>query len=127
MFRGVISSRARARFFPQIVLRIDYTLFVFDEALVIAPAGAFERLRMVAGQLPGIVGPVLDRISSSAAKKEAATLEHEVEELPPDITVEQLVERVDHARAVPTADIASLVLKSKLIGGAYLVVRFASR
>lgn len=105
MFRGMISTTADN------TRRLDYTIVVFDEALVIAPARKFERLRFVAAQA-GPAGFVFDMVGRVVAKGEEAKLEHDVEELPPDITVEQFVDRFDDAHSVPAADIAALRVTS---------------
>jgi hypothetical protein len=127
MFRGTISTVSLQRTGVPTVPGVGYRIYVFDEALVIAPLDSFARTRWVGGQIP-VAGLFIGWISNAFAKDRKAELEHEIEELPSDITVEQLGERIEHTHAVPTAEIARLLVKPRFLAGKhYLRVRFMSR
>jgi hypothetical protein len=127
MFRGTISTASVQRTLTPTVPGVRYTIYLFDEALVIAPVDSFARTRWIAGQIP-TAGSLIGQVSDASAKGRKAEVEHEIEELPSDVTVEQLGERIKDAHPVPTADVASLLVTRRLLlRTPYLRVRFTSR
>jgi hypothetical protein len=123
MYRGSIFTESKGG----TAVSFGYTIHVFDEALVIAPLDSFVRTRFMAGQIP-VAGIFIGWISSAFAKKRKAEVEHQIEELPPDTTVEQLGERIEHSHAVPTDDIALVLVRTRFfVDKPYLRIRFASR
>lgn len=127
MFQGTISTVSLQRTLRPTVPGVRYTIYVFDEALAIAPLDPFARTRWMAEQIP-VAGALIGWISDAFAKDSEAEVEHKIEELPPDITVEELGQRTEHAHAVPMAQIAQLLITPRFwLGKPYLRARFVSR
>jgi hypothetical protein len=135
MFRGTISTASGKRMGGPSALAVKHTIYVFDDALVIAPLEHFTGTRFWIGHALGeipVVGPFIHlafhRANRIFEKKREAEAEQKIEELPSDITVEQLGERIEHAHAVPTAEIARLLVTDRFwVGQRYMRVRFMSR
>src|SRR4051812_16486183 len=127
MFRGTIWTASRKQTGGPTWQGRRYTIYVFDEALVLAPVDPFALTRWWAAQIP-VAGTLIGWTSDAAAEDRKAELEHEIDELPPETTVEELGQRIEHAHAVPTAEIAQILLTNSILANKpYMEVRFVSR
>ena len=138
MFRGTISTASLQRHEGVMTVPgVKYTIYVFDEALVIAPVESSGRSRWfvlemlkglpVAGLLLAGIMEFLVWIMERVTKRREEELKHEIEELPPDITVEQLEKRIENAHTVPTAEVSRLLVTPRVWGLGKLYLRFQFR
>jgi len=131
MFRGTISIRSKARTTGFTVPQ-NYTLFVFDEALAIAPLGSHGKLLGLAGAAGHHVGQVVNVVGKRIEKKQRAAQEQMIGEFPADLTVQQVIDHVDDAHSVSIGEIESLEVATAAyppgqMRGANLHFTFASR
>lgn len=127
MFRGTIWTASRQQTGGPTWQGKRYTIYVFDEALVLAPVDSLALTRGLASQIP-VAGTLIGWMSDAAKEDRKAELEHVIEELPSEITVEELGQRIENAHAVPTAKIAGILLtRSFWADKPYMEVRFVSR
>ena len=112
----------------------DYTLFVFDDALVMAPLSSVGRLVGLASYGGHHVGQAVNVVASRVEKKQRGKLEETVGELPPDTTPEELVQQVKNAHSVPSDAVKSVSLKTASFPmpfgqfrGAFVNFKFASK
>ena len=130
MLRGTIATKSklgnRGFTIPQ-----TYTLFVFDDALVMAPLGPGGRLWWMAGYAGG---HAVDIVANQVEKRQRSKVEATAGELPPDITPEQLIEQVRNAHSVPAEAVSSVTLKTVFFPlplsqfrGTFVNFKFASK
>jgi hypothetical protein len=133
MLLGTIALQSKARM-TGMTVPADYTMFVFEDALVVAPLSrATSGLKLV-GMAKGTKG--ISTVANVAAKrmekKQRAAQDASLAELPDDLTAEQLTEHVDDAHVVAVSDIESVELKSAAfplghLRGVDLSFRFATK
>jgi hypothetical protein len=123
-FRGIIAVRSKV---PTAILwrgefpSRHYTLFVFDDTLVIAAlnsvgfAIAMATAEGLGTLIPHHGGKAVKIAENAITKKHRAKQADMIAGFPPDLTVEQLLEQVQRARSVAIGDVASVKLKSCLL------------
>jgi hypothetical protein len=131
MFQGTIDLRSKATYTgftaPQ-----NYTMFVFDDTLVLAPLGSHGKLLGIAGAAGKGIGTAVNVVGKRLAKKQRSAQEEKLGGLPDDITVEQVIEQIGDAHDVSVAAIESLELTTAAYPpgqarGANLHFKFASK
>ncbi len=109
MLLGTIALQSAARM-TGMTVPADYTMFVFDDALALAPLGKTTGALKIASLAKNThgVAQVAKFAGKRVEKKQRTKQQEAIDAFPPELTAEQLTEHLDDAHHVTIADIQSM-------------------